>query len=177
MWDLLESGIEPVSPPLAGRFFTTEPPGKPQFFFVYTQKWHFQITWLLYFKIFENMPDCFPEWLHHFTFPLAVHRIPRQHLLFSFQSFSLRWWKCSKVNRVLQPVQQVGIGSDLRIVWEKETRDRIKVLKMGPLGSRALFLRATAFLFSVLASRKYLLCYDEVSLLHPQSRLQFYWLL
>ena len=29
MWDLPDSGIEPVSPALAGRFFTTEPPAKP----------------------------------------------------------------------------------------------------------------------------------------------------
>ena len=27
--DLPRSGIEPVSPAVAGRFFTTEPPGKP----------------------------------------------------------------------------------------------------------------------------------------------------
>ena len=27
--DLLDSGIEPESPALTGRFFTTEPPGKP----------------------------------------------------------------------------------------------------------------------------------------------------
>ena len=30
MWDLPGPGIEPVSPALAGRFFTTEPPGKPR---------------------------------------------------------------------------------------------------------------------------------------------------
>ena len=29
MWNLLGPGIEPVSPELAGGFFTTEPPGKP----------------------------------------------------------------------------------------------------------------------------------------------------
>ena len=29
MWDLPRSGIEPVSPALAGGFFTTESPGKP----------------------------------------------------------------------------------------------------------------------------------------------------
>ena len=29
-WDLPGSGIEPVSPTLAGGFFTTEPPGKPK---------------------------------------------------------------------------------------------------------------------------------------------------
>ena len=27
--DLLDPGIEPIFPALAGRFFTTEPPGKP----------------------------------------------------------------------------------------------------------------------------------------------------
>ena len=31
MWDLLGPGLEPVSPALAGRFLTTEPPGKPLF--------------------------------------------------------------------------------------------------------------------------------------------------
>ena len=30
MWDLSGSGIEPPSPELAGRFLTTEPPGKPR---------------------------------------------------------------------------------------------------------------------------------------------------
>ena len=29
MWDLPRPGLEPVSPALAGRFSTTEPPGKP----------------------------------------------------------------------------------------------------------------------------------------------------
>ena len=31
-WNLPRPGIEPMSPALAGRFFTTEPPGKPLFF-------------------------------------------------------------------------------------------------------------------------------------------------
>ena len=30
LWDLPRLGIEPMSPALAGRFFTTEPPGTPQ---------------------------------------------------------------------------------------------------------------------------------------------------
>ena len=29
MWDLPRPGLEPMSPPLAGRFSTTVPPGKP----------------------------------------------------------------------------------------------------------------------------------------------------
>ena len=39
MWDLPGSGIEPVSPALAGGFFTTEPPRKPNarvFKFIFT---------------------------------------------------------------------------------------------------------------------------------------------
>ena len=36
MWDLPGSGIEPVSPALAGRFFTTEPPGSPSIIFIIT---------------------------------------------------------------------------------------------------------------------------------------------
>ena len=32
MWDLPRSGIEPMSLALAGRFFPTEPPGKPLFY-------------------------------------------------------------------------------------------------------------------------------------------------
>ena len=83
---------------------------------------------------------------------------------------------------LLQPPQQVGVGSGRHTDWEKETTDRIKVLRVGlgdsrPLGSRALFLRATSLLFSVWAGRKDLLCYEEVSLLCPQSCLPFYWLL
>ena len=35
-WDLPGSGIEPESPTLAGRFFTTEPPGKPWGVFLLT---------------------------------------------------------------------------------------------------------------------------------------------
>ena len=38
----------------------------------------------------------------------------------------------------LWPAQQVGIESGRHTVWEKETRDRIKVLKMGPGDSRPL---------------------------------------
>ena len=32
MWDLPRPGLEPVSPALAGRFSTTVPPGKPNWF-------------------------------------------------------------------------------------------------------------------------------------------------
>ena len=34
MWDLPRPGIEPTSPALAGRFFTTEPAGKPRKIFL-----------------------------------------------------------------------------------------------------------------------------------------------
>jgi hypothetical protein len=34
MWDIPLARIEPVSPTLAGRFFTTGPPGKPNMIFL-----------------------------------------------------------------------------------------------------------------------------------------------
>ena len=87
----------------------------------------------------------------------------------------LNWTEGDERPVLLQPTQQVGIESGWCIVWEKETSDRIKVLNMcpgdsTPLESRALFLAVTSLLFSVLASRKYLLCYDEVIFLCPQSQ-------
>jgi len=36
--DLPDPGIEPASPALAGRFFTTEPPGKPNGILFNTKK-------------------------------------------------------------------------------------------------------------------------------------------
>ena len=36
MWDLTGSGVNPVSPALAGRFFTTGPPGKSKDIFITT---------------------------------------------------------------------------------------------------------------------------------------------
>ena len=42
----------------------------------------------------------------------------------------------------LWPAQQVGIESGRHTVWEKETRDRIKVLKMGPGDSRPLGVKS-----------------------------------
>jgi len=36
MGDLPNSGIEPASPALVGRFFTTEPPGKPLVLFTFS---------------------------------------------------------------------------------------------------------------------------------------------
>ena len=87
----------------------------------------------------------------------------------------LNWTEGDERPVLLQPTQQAGIESGWCIVWEKETSDRIKVLNMcpgdsTPLESRALFLAVTSLLFSVLASRKYLLCYDEVIFLCPQSQ-------
>ena len=34
--DLSSAGVEPVSPTLAGGFFTTELPGKPRYLFIYS---------------------------------------------------------------------------------------------------------------------------------------------
>jgi len=38
MWDLPRSGIEPMSPALAGRFFTTDLPGMPSCYLLGSRK-------------------------------------------------------------------------------------------------------------------------------------------
>ena len=95
----------------------------------------------------------------------------------------IEWWITKISNFCIQGCccQCSSWGSKaVNTVWEKETRDRIKVLETGlgdsrPLGSRALFHGATSLLFSVLVSRKYLLCCDKIRLLCPWSHLSFYW--
>ena len=48
--DLPEPGIEPESPALAGRFFTTEPPGKPAYLYTLFFFWSVDI----FQSIFKN---------------------------------------------------------------------------------------------------------------------------
>ena len=52
-WDLPGSGIKPVSPALAGRFFTTESPGKPHFayfyFYIFFLLFHYSMMGFSYF--------------------------------------------------------------------------------------------------------------------------------
>lgn len=41
------------------------------------------------FLVFEKLPYCFPLWLHQFTFPPVVYKVPvsprpHQHLLYVF---------------------------------------------------------------------------------------------
>ena len=68
-------------------------------------------------------------------------------------------WRPPGCGQLLQLAQQVGVESGRRTVGEKEIRDRMKVLKMGPgdsrpLGSRVVFLGAPSCLFRVLATKR-----------------------
>ena len=53
MWDLLKSGIEPMSPGLAGGFFTTELPGKPYWAFTLRRK---PFIHAVYYVTSESLP-------------------------------------------------------------------------------------------------------------------------
>ena len=92
IWDLLALGLEPLCPALAGRFFTTEPPGKSRKSFLRTRnnknyrknclqiykKNHLPIAFpfailcsfgllrFLYLSCFCSAPLSF---LHHFCYP------------------------------------------------------------------------------------------------------------
>ena len=47
--DLPDAGIKPVSPALAGGLITTEPPGKPMYFYIYTHR-HIYLSVISYNK-------------------------------------------------------------------------------------------------------------------------------
>ena len=66
MWDLLGPGIEPMSPALASRFFTTEPLGKPLLMFILN-------TW--------EFPDCSVLGCQAFTAEAAGALNPGQGLI------------------------------------------------------------------------------------------------
>ena len=57
IWDLPGSGIEPVSPALAGRFFTTEPPGKPCLCFILLKKKFFFLAARVFIALHQFSPE------------------------------------------------------------------------------------------------------------------------
>ena len=58
MWDLPRPGLEPMSPALAGRFLTTEPPGKSQ------DTFNIMKTFMGQGKTYHNeVRVCFPSYL------------------------------------------------------------------------------------------------------------------
>ena len=54
MWDLPESGIKLESSALGGRFFTTEPPGKPPTFHILNHK----VTYIVNIVLATNVDEC-----------------------------------------------------------------------------------------------------------------------
>ena len=64
MWDLSRSGLEPMSPALAGRLSTTAPPGKPLIVV---------LTWI--FLMSSSVE-------HLFVYPLAIFVSPLEKCLF-----------------------------------------------------------------------------------------------
>ena len=56
MWDAPEPGIEPVSPALAGRFSTTEPPGSlPLYFLIWQSTTNVMISEVLKYLLNDEL--------------------------------------------------------------------------------------------------------------------------
>ena len=53
MWDLPGPGVEPVSPALAGRFFTTGPPGKSSHWLFFFHLYLFIFKFYFIFKLYN----------------------------------------------------------------------------------------------------------------------------
>ena len=82
MWDLPGSGIEPVSPALAGGFFTSESPGKPirlVFFF---------FSFFLLFSVYLGFPHVF-TWIVKKSQALLQEEEEESEAAFSLGSYVL----------------------------------------------------------------------------------------
>ena len=75
--DLPEPGIEPESPALAGRFFTTEPPGKPAYLYTLFFFWSVDI----FQSIFKNF--------HKFCFAFLLQIVFNSMKYFSEQKVNI----------------------------------------------------------------------------------------
>jgi hypothetical protein len=65
MWDLPGSGIKTVFPALAGKFFITEPPGKPFLpFFPRPQSTSFLLSTLILFQGVLKASSCSNKWFN-----------------------------------------------------------------------------------------------------------------
>lgn len=56
---------------------------RPYFYFfgINTCKWDCWVVWKFYFYFLKEPPCCFPQHLHHFTFPLAMHKGPKRQYI------------------------------------------------------------------------------------------------
>ena len=87
--DLPDPGIKPRSPALAGRFFTTEPPGKPTKY----EKMGFSSLFQIFFHSITEMKPCYmtsrvlgtglQRWLWH-SWPLKQHRFELQESTYTW---------------------------------------------------------------------------------------------
>ena len=99
MWDLPGSETELVSPALAGRFFTTEPPGKALKVFYFStlncmsclyilEIKHLLVT--LFANIFSQSVGClFILFIVSFAMPKLISLIRSQLFIFAFTSITL----------------------------------------------------------------------------------------
>ena len=45
------------------------------FFQICTWEWNYWMIWQFWFYFFKKPPNCFPQWLHQFTFSSAVYKV------------------------------------------------------------------------------------------------------
>ena len=94
MWDLPGPGIKPMSPALAGRFFNTEPPGKPSFFFSVLSEVHNNKRQRVFNKHSNKWTSDWQETLscthHNFLCILKIHSIYRENHCCTAQEYLKR---------------------------------------------------------------------------------------
>ena len=104
MWDPPWPGIEPVSPALAGGFFTTEPPGKPQSITFWNLNTAKAMTYLVA-QTLKGLPTTWETWVRSLGWEDLLEKEMATHS--SILAWKTPWTK--------EPGRLQSMGSQSRI--------------------------------------------------------------
>ena len=115
MWNVPGSGMEPVSPALAGGFFTTEPPGKP---------------WLFWFSIFLSILKLYTiQFLMTYPKNTGVGSHCPLQGIFSIQGSNLGLLHCKRILYHLSHQGQPGSLDKVRSISFRNKESGVRQLR------------------------------------------------
>lgn len=78
------------------------------FLCVNTQEWDYWVIWWVCDQLLQELPNCFPKWLHHFAFFPAEYESPRaSHLFNEVILAGVQWYLITVLNCEIFKIQNI----------------------------------------------------------------------